>query len=136
MEEKSDSNYGTITVGFGTYAIRDVPIKSYVQARFLDNRLVTIMAVEDKGEHSYVISIENPESTGRSTQKIWLSEESLIAFQTLTIIMVGAEGKDLKEALSKSLEQSDTSHIRYSCSNNLKTFNNNPSPAPPDEKMG
>lgn len=110
------TEYGTITVATGTAQQRELKIINTVQAQFKDHRLVTVAEIEDG---SYLVSVENPESTGRSSQKMWVSKESLIAaFGALTIYS-NCKGWDLIEEYKACCV---ANNIGYHFSDNLKPF--------------
>lgn len=117
MSENKEHKYGVVTVGAFSKEPRELPILSFIQSHFKDNRLISIMEVEDNG---YVIAVENPESSGRGgKQVVWLSEESLVGFIMSCFFMFGAKGKSMDAMMRNSL---DNNEIRYSYSDNLKPF--------------
>ena len=73
----NENKYGVATVGLGTSQEREIPIEQCVKSLYKDNRLVSIVKLEDD---SFILSVENPGSSGRATQtSMWLSRESFIS---------------------------------------------------------
>jgi len=108
--------YGKITVGYGTKEQRELEIKNFVQANFIDNRLINIAEIEDG---SYLIAVENPQSTGRATQvSIWLGKESFIAVLGTAHLYLSAKGEDSGRLLQEVTVNND---IQFSFSDNLKS---------------
>lgn len=91
MEEKS-----FITVGVGTPEERKIEMKRFMQFQFTGNRLVTIT---EQVDGSFCILVENPESSGRTNQKVWLSRESFLAVVCSLNLFLG----DMETDLSKEL---------------------------------
>jgi hypothetical protein len=114
-KQKLPKNYGHITVAALSKEPREIPILSFIQSHFKDNRVISIMEVEN---NSYVISVENPESTGRNSKEtLWLSEESLTGFILSVFFLYAAKGKDFDKTLKEAIEKTG---ISYSYSDNLK----------------
>jgi hypothetical protein len=79
-------DYGTATVGYGTSDQREIKVIDFVKARFNDDRLISVCTLENN--EGYIVSVENPKSTGRSNQQLFLSSESFSAvFSTMTIFL-------------------------------------------------
>jgi len=92
-------------------------IASYVQAQFTDNRIMTVSKLEDE---TYILSVENPESTGRATSvNMRLSESSLMGLLTTIHMHISCSGKDSKTMLQEATKGKE---INYSFSGNLKKF--------------
>ena len=115
---KTESTYGAITVGTGTLNEHKIEIVDFIQAKYKDNRLVSMSQLEDK---SFVVAVENPESSGRNTQAtIWLSKESVIAMLSTCMMYFTAKEENINELLKESTEGN---LINYSFSDNLKPIN-------------
>lgn len=75
MEKEKDN--GKVTVGYGTPAQHDLKIKDYINGIFIDDRLVSVLELEDD---TIVLSVENKESSGRNPRNhMRLSKESFYA---------------------------------------------------------
>lgn len=80
MEESK--NIGEITLGYGSDSARKVVITDMVRCEFADHRLVTVAHTD---EDAYLLSVENPQSTGRASQtNMYLTEEAQLLFFILT----------------------------------------------------
>ena len=113
IPEKKD--YGNITVGYGTREQREIKIVNYLQANYIDNRLVSVSELEDG---SYILAIENPKSTGRTVQEtMWLSKESFIALINTSMFYFMAKNEDLMKLIKES---TDGDKIDYRFSDNLQ----------------
>jgi len=92
-------------------------VESYVQARFTDNRLISVSKLEDE---TYVLAVENPESTGRATAvHMRLTEESLIGLVTTIHMHINCDSADSEKMLQEATKGKS---VDYSFSDNLKTF--------------
>lgn len=111
-----NKDFGDVIVGAGTPQERQLRIIDYVQAAFFDHRLVNICGIEDG---SFLISVENPESTGRSNQKMWVGRESLLSIFATMGLYLNCKGIDIEKE-SKAI--TENKEIRYSISDNLKPF--------------
>lgn len=117
-----ETNYGKVTVGVGSLEQRQLEIIEFIQARYKDNRVVSVAKLEDE---TFVLGVENPRSTGRSDQAtIWLSRESAIGLIATTLIYFTSEGVDFEKLLSDSLEKNDID-ISYSENLTEKLVDNN-----------
>lgn len=106
---------GSLTVGFNTPEQREIPIESFFRVYFADNRLCNCVKIKDG---SYVVSVENPESSGRNTkQQIWVSPESLLGMITAVLFHFESDGKDLMELMKKATKDNG---FNYDFSDNLK----------------
>lgn len=111
---KEESTYGYVTAGAGTDRERKIEITEFVRAQYKDYRLTSISMLDDD---SYVLSVENPASSGRNGQSsIWLSKESLVAMIATTLLYFQIKGEPLNELLK---EATDHESIDYSFSDNL-----------------
>jgi len=112
IEEKK---YGVATVGVGTSEKREIPIEEYVKSLYKDNRLVSIVKLEDG---SFILSIENPGSSGRATQtSMWLSRESFISLISTSFLYFGCAGENFGELLQECVTKDC---LDYDFSDNLK----------------
>lgn len=92
--------YGVATVGVGTTMPREINIESFLKLELHDHRLCSCIKLED---NSYVLSCENPNSTGRATEAtIWLSEKSLLGVLMSAHMHFMAQGIDLMELTTES----------------------------------
>ena len=105
---------GKITVGFGTKEQRELAIEEFVQSRFKDSRLFSILKIEDG---SFAISIENPPSTGRTNQQMWLSKESLVGLTSAIMLYFEVKGENLTDLLK---DATNNEKIEYSYSDNIE----------------
>jgi len=110
--EDDNEDLGFVTLGGGGELERKAPIKSVLQATYKDNRLVTVLTFEE----AYGITIENPSSTGRSSQNMHLTEESLVALISTAMLHFCMQGKDIKELIEKSAKRDE---IDFSYSKNM-----------------
>lgn len=107
--------YGKIRVGVGTNQQKELEIIDFVQARFKNNRIISISQIEDG---SFVGAVENPPSSGRSTQStIWLSKESFFGLLSTAMLYFNLKGEDMQKLLEESVEGGK---VDYSFSDNLK----------------
>src|ERR1044072_3299881 len=111
MSEET-KNYGTVTIGFGEPEQKELKVVDIVQATYTDHRLISTCGLEDG---SYLVSVENPASTGRS-----LSEKSLIGLMSTIILYFNCKDVDV---LQKIKDASGKGAIEYTASENLKLFN-------------
>ena len=113
---KAKKNNGKITVGYGTSEQKELSIINFLQARFKDNRLISISEIEDG---TFVGSVQNPPSTGRNPQSvIWLSKDSLIGLVSTAILYFNIKGEDLHSLIQEATLNED---INYNFSDNLKS---------------
>ena len=106
--------YGKITVGYGTSKQRELQVIDFLQAKFKDNRVISISQIEDG---TFVGSVENPPSTGRNTQAtIWLSKESLIGLLSTAMLYFNIKGEDLHSLLEQAVTGDD---VDYNFSENI-----------------
>jgi hypothetical protein len=109
---------GKITVGYGSTDQREMEIIDFVQAKFKDNRFVTVGGIEDG---SLVVMVENPASTVRNAQtNLWLTKESFIGLLSTAFLYFSCKGEDMDKLLMEALEKED---IDYVYSDNLMPVN-------------
>jgi len=114
-------SYGKVTVGVGSLEQKEINIIDFVQASFKDNRLITISTLEN--DEGYLLSIENPQSSGRNlTQNMWLSKESFMGLITTSFIFWNCKNVDLEKLLQMSVADND---VDYRISDNLQQFDKN-----------
>ena len=112
---KKKENYGHATVGVGNPNQREIAIEDYVSAFFLESRTITICTLEN--DEGIVILVENPVTSGRSTQQIWLSEGSFAGLFAAINLYCKVKNINPEELLKSS---SPDGEIRYSYSGNLE----------------
>lgn len=119
QQEQEKETYGFVTeIDRLTKEKRELEIKSFVRAKFKDHRLMTVSLLEDG---NYLLCIENPESTGRSTQQIMkLSKESLVGLFTAITLFFNCSQESMLQMLQDSLDKKD--EIMYEISDNLQHF--------------
>jgi hypothetical protein len=106
--------YGKVTVGSGTSQQREIEISEFLQANFKDNRLASVIKLEDG---SFICGVENPSSSGRNAQStIWLTKESLIGMIATAALYFKIKGEDLQDLIEDSAQSED---IEYRYSDNL-----------------
>ena len=120
LKTEEEHDYGTATVGHGTPFEKQIKVQDWVQARFNNNRLVSISTLVNN--EGYILMVENPESSGRTSQKMWLSEESFAA--TIATSHIFFECKKLD--LVKLTDNASNGKIEYNFSKNLIPLNNEP----------
>ncbi|GAA4391780.1 hypothetical protein [Hymenobacter koreensis] len=117
MTEKTTpaaSNYGTVTTGFGTAQQRELPITDFVQANYVNNRVISVMGIN--GE-SIVASVENPESSGRNPKQVmYLSRESFVGLLSTGFLYFSCKGESLEDLLKEAVQKQA---IEYNYSDNL-----------------
>ena len=98
-----------ITVGVGTPEQRDINIKSFVQSKFKDGRLISLFKLEDD---SFLGLVENPlESQRNQRQEIWLSNESFIGFLSVCYLLSAHSNSDFGEMLKGAIESDNIDYI-------------------------
>lgn len=80
---------------------RTIELINYAQYDFKDHRVVTVAETE---ENTYNIAVESPQSTGRTSQTMHLSEESMIAIFTAIGLYLNQKGLDSTEMAKSCLE--------------------------------
>jgi len=77
-----NNSIGKVTVGYGTPEQREIEIKAFLQANFIDNRLISVSETEN--DEGFILLVENPKSSGRQGEnKMWLSRDSFIGLLTV-----------------------------------------------------
>ena len=125
METKSN---GKITVAFGTAQQHQLEIEEYVRSKFKDNRVFSVLKIEDG---SFVVSVENPPETDRSTQQMWLSKESLVGIAGAIMLYFNVKGENIYELIRNS---ADGEEVPYTFSDNIINQMNKPDELDSDEK--
>lgn len=109
MKDKKRKSIGTVTLGTATDAQKVLEIEDVVRAELKDHRLVSIARTE---EDSYLLCIENPASSGRSTQQsMYLTEGSVIALFSTYLIYLTHHGINTNELFEKYMQGDDM--VRY-----------------------
>ena len=115
MAEEEEKDYGKVTIGYGSSLEQELQVSEFIQATYKDNRLVTVSKLEDD---TYVLMVENPQSSGRHPQSIMrLSKESFVGLISSAMLYANLVGWDLESELKKALDSED---IHFSASDNLK----------------
>jgi hypothetical protein len=108
---------GKVTVGYGTSFEKEMEVVDFFQAKYSDNRLISICEIENG---SLLAVVENPQSTGRNTQSsIWLSKESFIGMISTAFLYFEAKGESFQDLLKSAVENG---HIDYTFSDNLNAL--------------
>jgi len=113
METKEDKpNLGTAkTLVNGE--ITELPIINFLRAEYKDFRLISVAQL---GDNTYVLSIENPESTGRNPfQALRLSEKSFISLLGTATLYLSKMGKNMEQMLIEASKENGL--IDYSFDN-------------------
>lgn len=94
-----DKNLGIVTIGYGSEHERKVKITNMVRCEFSDHRLVTVAKTE---EGCYLLSVENPVSSGRETQtSMYLTEGSAVALLSTYMLYLEHNEIDADELFKK-----------------------------------
>lgn len=89
---------GTIEIHDGMKS-RQVEITDWVRSTFNDHRLCSVIRTE---EGSFVLSVENPASSGRATQcNIHLTEDSMLAMMSAIFIYYQHHGIDITKRMEE-----------------------------------
>ena len=87
---------------------KKMKVTDMVRSIFQDNRLITIAKLED---NTFVLSIENPISSGRNTQQLMrLTEESFYALHYTYSLYFHAKKIDLEEKLKEFIEKKEINY--------------------------
>lgn len=96
---------GTVTLGYGSSGQREVEIKDFLRCEHEDHRLISIVKTEEDG---YLFCVENPASTGRSTeQKMYLTEGSAVALFSTYMLYFTHHGVDMQQLFEKYRQSGD-----------------------------
>lgn len=116
----SNNDYGYATIAAGSPSERKIAIIDFIQAVFLDNRVVSISSLENN--EGYILAVENVKSSGREPMaSMWLSEESFMGLFGAAVIFWNCKGVDLEKMMEKSAVNNE---VKYRISDNLKDFQN------------
>ena len=108
------NKYGKVVTGSGELEVID-----FVQATYVDNRVITVASLEDG---SYALAVENPASSGRNpTSQMWLSKESTIGLFSTISMHFEAKGINLLDEIKQAVKSNGK--ISYSISDNLQKIN-------------
>lgn len=105
------SKIGTVTItdDYGN-VIRKIEMTDMVRSVFSDHRLCSVARTE---ENTFVLVVENPESTGRHPRcQMHLSEESMLAIVNAVFLYYMHHDIDINEKM-KSIVDSDTINFEY-----------------------
>lgn len=90
---------------------KQLDIIDLIRSEFKDHRLITVAKLED---NSFMLSVENPQSSGRAIQSnMRLTEESLLGLLASCMIYFEHNSIDLS---NKLLELINSDNIQYSYS--------------------
>ncbi len=107
--------YGEVKMGVGTDQPSTRQVVEFMRSEYKDKRYATVAKLDDG---SFLISIENPEGSERTTYvSMWLSKESLFALMTNTMFYFSKAGVDLDDMLKQSMAEGV---VNYNCSENLE----------------
>lgn len=96
--EQEKKNIGTVKIHDG-YATREVEITDWVRSTFKDHRLCSVIRT---AENDFVLSVENPASSGRATQcNIHLTEDSMLAMMSAIFIYYQHHGIDITKCMEE-----------------------------------
>lgn len=94
-----DKNLGIVTIGYGSEYERQVKITNMVRCEFSGHRLVTVAKTE---EDCYLLSVENPTSSGREPQtSMYLTEGSAVALLSTYMLYLEHNGIEQNELFKK-----------------------------------
>jgi len=105
-----EQDYGTANV-----AGIQIKITDFFQMDFINGRHISAFSLEDG---TFCLSVENPESSGRSNQTMRLSKESFIGLGVVYNFYLTKKWPEGLNELLKSLTTTD--NFSYSHSDNLK----------------
>ena len=113
MSEKK--SIGTIEL-YDQFTTRKVEITDWVRSAYKDHRLCTVIRTE---EGNFVLSVENPSSSGRAAQSnMHLTEDSMLAMMSCIFIYYEHQGIDITQRMSELVNGGDLSY-EYSMEENL-----------------
>ena len=102
---------GTVTMmdDYGN-VVRTIEMTDMVRSVFSDHRMCTVARTED---NSFVLSVENPESTGRHPKsQMHLTEESMLAMVNAVFLYYMHHDIDINEKM-QAIVNSDTINFEY-----------------------
>lgn len=109
---------GTITIGVGTDRERTIQITDMLRCEVKDHQLVTIAKDE---EGNYLLSIENPASTGRFPEtSMYLTEGSFIALLSTVHLFLDKKNINMEEMLKSFVFDKESVHYEYQFSEEEK----------------
>lgn len=107
--EKEDSR-GLVTV-LENGEKKELQIVDFIQARYKDNRLITLSTLEDE---TIIIVVENPLSSGRANQVMMrLTKESYIGVLNTMMMFGTVKNFDYRSEMEKTVNE-DLVHYSYS----------------------
>lgn len=110
-----EEGYGKVSFMDDNFVKQELDIIDHIQARYLDNRLITVATVEDG---STILSVENPESSGRhGVSQMRLTKESLIGLLSTLLLYYEAKEINIQKQLVDAVE---SGKIDYTLTDNLK----------------
>lgn len=88
---------------------KKIDIVDFIQSEFKDHRLITVAKLEDE---TFLLSVENPQSTGRASQSnMRLTEESLLGLFASCLIYFEHNNIDFGNKLQELINSEE---IQYS----------------------
>lgn len=107
-----DKNLGIVTIGYESEYERKVKITNMVRCEFSDHRLVTVAKTE---EGCYLLSVENPVSSGRETQtSMYLTEGSAVALLSTYMLYLEHNEIDANELFKKYIINGEEIQYEFS----------------------
>lgn len=95
-----ETNYGTVEVREAGQPTKVLRVVDYLQADYADHRLISFVGIEGD---AVLVSVENPPSSGRSTQHpMHLSQESLVGLVVTGLMYMSAKGMDMEAVMKKA----------------------------------
>ena len=114
MTEKKSIGIVSLAEDGGLGTRREIPIVDMVRSVFKDHRMCTVARTE---ENTFLLSVENPESTGRWPKAdMYLSEESMLALFGAVCLFYTHYDIDVNEKV-KELVGKDTLSYEFSSIN-------------------
>lgn len=102
---------GTLTLGTGTDRERTIQITDMLSCEFQGNRKATVAKDE---EGNYLLSINNPASSGRQPETVmYLTEGSFMAILLTSHLFLSKKGIDLNEKMKEYSLDEDHTDFEY-----------------------
>lgn len=111
---EDNEKYGVATVGYGSTQQRKIPLMDFITAYYKDNRQITISELINN--EGMILSVENYESSGRSSQKMWLTKDSV--FGLFTTFLLYCKVKNIN--VDTAMQDLTNNEIKYILSENLE----------------
>ena len=103
---------GTLSLGpEGQAPAKVLELTDIVRAAYRDHRLCTVARAED---NTFLLSVENPQSTGRATNsQMYLSEESMLALVSCVFLFYQHNGIDISGKLQEVADSASNGNLEY-----------------------